>query len=106
MSGDDRQRFPLAFIRIHWGRPLDSRWEDYEMRKGFTRKPQRDEPATPGKNYITPSGLQRLKDEHRFLLTRERPASLALAESNTWVRQRRHRGFLLSSVSSSWPMRR
>jgi len=26
------------------------------------------------KNYITPSGLQRLKDEHRFLLTRERPA--------------------------------
>ena len=44
------------------------------MRKGFTRKPQSDEPATPGKNYITPSGLQRLKDEHRFLLTRERPA--------------------------------
>jgi hypothetical protein len=26
------------------------------------------------KNYITRSGLQRLKDEHRFLLTRERPA--------------------------------
>src|ERR671914_958821 len=26
------------------------------------------------KNYITPMGLQRLKDEHRFLLTRERPA--------------------------------
>src|SRR5947209_18815466 len=44
------------------------------MRKGFTREPKRDEPATPGKNYITPSGLQRLKDEHRFLLTRERPA--------------------------------
>src|SRR6201996_7450940 len=44
------------------------------MRKGFTRKPQADEPATRGKNYITPSGLQRLKDEHRFLLARERPA--------------------------------
>ncbi|GAC1434513.1 MAG: transcription elongation factor GreB [Terriglobales bacterium] len=44
------------------------------MRKGFTRKPQPDAPATPVKNYITPSGLQRLKDEHRFLLTRERPA--------------------------------
>src|ERR671921_1975634 len=44
------------------------------MRKGFTRKPQADETATPGKNYITPGGLQRLKDEHRFLLTRERPA--------------------------------
>ena len=44
------------------------------MRKGFTRKPKADEPATPGKNYITPSGLQRLQDELRFLLTRERPA--------------------------------
>lgn len=44
------------------------------MRKGFTREPRRDEPAIPGKNYITPSGLQRLKDEHRFLVTRERPA--------------------------------
>jgi transcription elongation factor GreB len=44
------------------------------MRKGSTRKPQADEPATPVKNYITPSGLERLKDEHRFLLTRERPA--------------------------------
>jgi transcription elongation factor GreB len=31
-------------------------------------------PKKPGKNYITPAGLQRLKDEHRFLLTRERPA--------------------------------
>ena len=44
------------------------------MRKGFTRKPQGDEPAARVKNYITPSGLQRLKEEHRFLLTRERPA--------------------------------
>src|SRR3982750_3037764 len=44
------------------------------MRKGFTRKPQPDEPATRVKNYITPGGLQRLKDEPRFLLTRERPA--------------------------------
>jgi hypothetical protein len=44
------------------------------MRKGFTRKPQGDEPTTQGKNYITRSGLERLKDEHRFLLTRERPA--------------------------------
>jgi transcription elongation factor GreB len=53
---------------------LDLPWKDYEMRKGFTRKPQPDEPATPVKNYITPSGLERLKDEHRFLLSRERPA--------------------------------
>jgi len=31
-------------------------------------------PAVRVKNYITPAGLQRLKDEHHFLLTRERPA--------------------------------
>jgi transcription elongation factor GreB len=44
------------------------------MKKAFTREP-RKEPADAGvKNYITPGGLQRLKDEHRFLLTRERPA--------------------------------
>ena len=48
--------------------------ESGDMRKGFTRKPQGDEPATRSKNYITPGGLQRLKDELRFLLTRERPA--------------------------------
>src|SRR5678810_824217 len=44
------------------------------MRKGFTRHPRPDAPAAHVKNYITPSGLERLKDEHRFLLTRERPA--------------------------------
>jgi transcription elongation factor GreB len=47
------------------------------MRKGFTRKPHegdRPGPTAPVKNYITPDGLQRLKDEHRWLLTRERPA--------------------------------
>jgi transcription elongation factor GreB len=44
------------------------------MRKGFTREPKRDEPGPRTKNYITPGGLERLKDEHRFLLTRERPA--------------------------------
>jgi len=44
------------------------------MRKGFTRKPQPDDSASRGKNYITPGGLQRLKDELHFLLIRERPA--------------------------------
>jgi transcription elongation factor GreB len=44
------------------------------MRKGFTRQPAADAPAVRLKNYITPIGLQRLKDEHKFLLTRERPA--------------------------------
>jgi len=56
----------------HWFRAR--RTKDDEMRKGFTRKPQPDAPATHVKNYITPRGLERLKDEHRFLLTRERPA--------------------------------
>src|SRR5688572_7397735 len=45
------------------------------MRKGFTRKPSDDQtPAARVKNYITPSGWQRLQDERKFLLTRERPA--------------------------------
>jgi transcription elongation factor GreB len=34
----------------------------------------RDAPGPKQKNYITPAGLQRLKDEHAFLLNRERPA--------------------------------
>ena len=34
----------------------------------------RDAPGPKPKNYITPAGLQRLKDEHKFLMNRERPA--------------------------------
>jgi transcription elongation factor GreB len=34
----------------------------------------REAPGPKQKNYITPAGLQRLKDEHRFLMNRERPA--------------------------------
>jgi len=34
----------------------------------------REAPGPKPKNYITPAGLQRLKDEHRFLMNRERPA--------------------------------
>jgi len=59
------------------------------MRKGFTRKPQADEPATQSKNYITPSGLQRLKDEHRFLVARERPA---VTEVVAWAASNGDRG--------------
>src|SRR4051794_19554158 len=55
------------------------------MSKAFTRQPNRDEDNQLGdeagraaaatfKNYITPTGLQRLKDERRFPLIRERPA--------------------------------
>jgi transcription elongation factor GreB len=58
------------------------------MRKSYTRQPDPDlddesedtvEDSAPAqvaaaKNYITPNGLQRLIDERKFLLTRERPA--------------------------------
>src|SRR5262247_3285471 len=57
------------------------------MKKAFTKEPDNDdheqddsveEPAhaQPAgvKNYITPSGFQRLRDELRFLLAKERPA--------------------------------
>jgi transcription elongation factor GreB len=38
------------------------------------REPAREAPGPRPKNYITPAGLQRLRDEHRFLMHRERPA--------------------------------
>jgi transcription elongation factor GreB len=57
------------------------------MAKAFTREPRdeddgleaavegQDHARPPGiKNYITPAGFQRLRDELHFLLTRERPA--------------------------------
>src|ERR1700743_3337416 len=52
------------------------------MRKGFTRKPKPHEPGALGKNYITPSGVQRLKEERPFLLTTKRPA---VTEVVTWA---------------------
>jgi transcription elongation factor GreB len=49
--------------------------EDWQTReKRPLREPVREEPGPTPKNYITPAGLQRLKDEHLFLLRRERPA--------------------------------
>ena len=44
------------------------------MQKGFTRRPKAEEPAQHEKNYITPDGLERLKEERLFLLTKDRPA--------------------------------
>jgi transcription elongation factor GreB len=38
------------------------------------REPVREAAGPKLKNYITPAGLQRLKEEHRFLMNRERPA--------------------------------
>ena len=44
------------------------------MRKGFTRRPKADDPpSNHGKNYITPAGIERLKEERHFLLTKDRP---------------------------------
>ena len=48
---------------------------DWQMRtKRPLRGPVRDDVGPAPKNYITPAGLQRLREEHQFLLTRERPA--------------------------------
>src|SRR5580704_12618952 len=48
---------------------------DFQTReKRPLRGPRPEPPGPPLKNYITPAGLQRLKDEHSFLLSRERPA--------------------------------
>ncbi len=48
---------------------------DWQMReKRPLRGPRPDPPGPAIKNYITPAGLQRLKDEQVFLLSRERPA--------------------------------
>lgn len=52
------------------------------MRKGSTRRPQDDSPAVHVKNYITPGGLERLKEEHQFLLNKDRPA---VAEVVAWA---------------------
>src|SRR3984957_13266036 len=59
------------------GSPTSTRnpMADRQMRmKRPLREPVREEAGPALKNYITPAGLQRLKDEHGFLLSRERPA--------------------------------
>src|SRR5215211_1451548 len=53
----------------------DDEGDDPEELSGEDARPA-DAPAV--KNYITPAGLQRLRDEHKFLLTRERPAVTAV----------------------------
>ena len=49
------------------------------MRKGFTRRPKAEEAsASHEKNYITPGGIERLEEERRFLVTKDRPAVVEL----------------------------
>ena len=52
------------------------------MRRLPRQEPEGSAPAARPKNYITPAGLQRLKDEHRFLMNRERPA---VTQVVTWA---------------------
>ena len=52
------------------------------MSKALKTEPDGAAPAARVKNYITPDGLQRLKDEHQFLLLRERPAIVKVV---TWA---------------------
>jgi transcription elongation factor GreB len=48
------------------------------MSRALKTESDGDAPVARLKNYITPGGVQRLRDEHRFLLTRERPAVTAV----------------------------
>src|SRR5258708_36271552 len=59
------------------GAPTSTRnpMADWQIRtKQPLRGPAREEAGPTPKDYITPNGLQRLKDEHRLLLRGERPA--------------------------------
>src|ERR1700732_5503102 len=59
------------------GSPTSTRnpMADWQMRtKRPLRERVREEAGPKLKNYRTPAGLQRVKEQHRFLLTRERPA--------------------------------
>jgi transcription elongation factor GreB len=53
-------------------RESDDEGDDFELAEAADEAAHA--PLAGVRNYITPSGLQRLKDEHKFLLTRERPA--------------------------------
>lgn len=57
--------------------------EEVRVGDAFTRRPKLQESAkSHGKNYITPSGLERLKDERTFLLAKDRPA---VVETVAWA---------------------
>jgi transcription elongation factor GreB len=62
----------LIFDRATYSENSMADWQMREKRP--LRGPRPDPPGPTPKNYITPAGLQRLKDEHAFLLSRERPA--------------------------------
>src|SRR3954469_2646097 len=61
------------------GKVFTKQHDDEEDQDGDEATPL---PIGAVKNYITPSGLQRLRDELRFLLSRERPA---VTQVVTWA---------------------
>jgi transcription elongation factor GreB len=70
LSGPRRGTSEMGHPQVH-----ENPMADWQMREKRPLRGPRPEPAGPTlKNYITPAGLQRLKDEHVFLLRRERPA--------------------------------
>src|SRR5260370_5384756 len=89
------------------GSPTSTRnpMADWQMRtKRPLREPVREEAGPTLKNYITPAGLQRLKDEHRFLLSRDRPA---VAEVVAWAAinaARREYSACLYGQRRMWPL--
>ena len=73
----------MEFLRLDRPQATRNPMADWQIRtKRPLREPVREEAGPKPKNYITPAGLQRLKDEHRFLLSRERPA---VVEVVTWA---------------------
>jgi transcription elongation factor GreB len=78
LSGPRRGPFEI-------GSPTSTRKSHGRLANARKAAAPRTRPEPPGpalKNYITPAGLQRLKDEHLFLLSRERPA---LVEVVAWA---------------------
>src|SRR5947208_15574803 len=68
-------RFQFLRLKIELSASTRNPMTDWQIREKRPLRGPRPEPAGPAvKNYITPAGLQRLKDEHVFLLSRERPA--------------------------------
>lgn len=87
LPGSGQGVFRVLWWRFHLGR----RYPREIVSKAFTRESDHDDDGPedearesrsalpPGtKNYITPAGLQRLKDELQFLLRKERPAVTAV----------------------------
>src|ERR1700731_3442905 len=71
MNLDDLQRLPLAFIRIHWGHPLDARWEKRLMTLPI------DEFLRRFLLHLLPKGFVRIRN-FGFLANRRRAVLLPL----------------------------